>query len=407
MNRGTMPQPGSWPGASCAEKPAREAGAASPGPARAAAREGGKAAAGGQPRTAVRCSAEHEEDMYRDADEIEKEKELLIHERGLSALEDVLRRRPVRGVPRPRCSVLREVSAGALFLLLPLHTIHFGRRGLPEARLSVAPEMDIMDYCKKEWRGNTQKATCMKKGYEEVSQKFTSIRRVRGDNYCALRATLFQAMSQPAALPSWLQDPELTLLPEKLISKYNWIKQWKLGLKFEGKSEDLVDKIKESLTLLRKKWAGLAELRTAEARQIACDELFTNEEEEYSLYEAVKFLMLNRAIELYDDKEKGKEVPFFSVLLFARDTSNDPGQLLRNHLNQVGHTGGLEQVEMFLLAYAVRHTIRVYRLSKYSTEEFITVYPTDPPTDWPVVTLIAEDDRHYNIPVRVCEETSL
>ncbi|XP_062939571.1 ubiquitin thioesterase otulin isoform X3 [Cynocephalus volans] len=239
MSRGIMPQPGAWPGASCAETPARE---------------GGKAAAGEQPRPAVRCPVEHEEDMYRAADEIEKEKELLIHERGAS-----------------------------------------------ELRLSVAPEMDIMDYCKKEWRGNTQKAACMKKGYEEVSQKFTSIRRVRGDNYCALRATLFQAMSQPAELPAWLQDPELTL------------------------------------------WAGLAEMRTAEARQIACDELFTNEEEEYSLYEAVKFLMLNRAIELYDDKEKGKEVPFFSVLLFARDTSNDPGQLLKNHLNQVGHTGGLEQ----------------------------------------------------------------
>ncbi|KAI5938834.1 ubiquitin thioesterase otulin isoform X1 [Manis javanica] len=360
MSRGTMPQPGAWPGASGAEQLTREAGAASPGPSRAAAREGGKAAAGGQPRAAVRCPAEHEEDMYRDADEIEKEKELLIHER---------------------------VSS--------------------EPRLSVAPEMDIMDYCKKEWRGNTQKAICMKKGYEEVSQKFTSIRRVRGDNYCALRATLFQAMSQQAVPPPWLQDPELMLLPEKLISKYNWIKQWKLGLKFEGKSEDLVDRIKKSLTLLRKKWAGLAELNSAEARQMACDELFSNEEEEYSLYEAVKFLMLNRAIELYDDKEKGKEVPFFSVLLFARDTSSDPGQLLKNHLNQVGHTGGLEQVEMFLLAYAVSHTIQVYRLSKYSTEEFITVYPTDPPMGWPVVTLIAEDDRHYNIPVRVCEETSL
>ncbi|KAK2117642.1 hypothetical protein P7K49_004528 [Saguinus oedipus] len=484
-----------------------------------------------------------EEDMYRAADEIEKEKELLIHERGASAWYLACSSHwspPYRG---PR------------------------QNGNSEPRLSVAPEMDIMDYCKKEWRGNTQKATCMKKyldtqdrgglhcahslmripllslcecrGYEEVSQKFTSIRRVRGDNYCALRATLFQAMSQAAGLPPWLQDPELTLsmlygsqslclaaarssdlhsnygdglawlknvgqhfgsyeepnsevihlcpaqfydfspdtpglleeshflcchqsdwvsaclsnadsadnqretkykysrnkkretsiLPEKLISKYNWIRQWKLGLKFDGKNEDLVDKIKESLTLLRKKkklnkefvwykvyrfksgklnvWAGLAEMRTAEARQIACDELFTNEEEEYSLYEAVKFLMLNRAIELYNDKEKGKEVPFFSVLLFARDTSNDPGQLLRNHLNQVGHTGGLEQVEMFLLAYAVRHTIQVYRLSKYNTEEFITVYPTDPPKDWPVVTLIAEDDRHYNIPVRVCEETSL
>ncbi|XP_037654804.1 ubiquitin thioesterase otulin isoform X2 [Choloepus didactylus] len=318
MSRGAMPQPGSWPGARCAEKLAREARAASPGPARAAAREGGKAVAAGQPRPAKQCPAEHEEDMYRAADEIEKEKELLIHERGSS-----------------------------------------------EPRLSVAPEMDIMDYCKKEWRGNTQKAICMKKGYEEVSQRFTSIRRVRGDNYCALRATLFQAMSQPAKLPSWLQDPKLVL------------------------------------------WASLAEMRPAEARQTACDELFTNEEEEYSLYEAIKFLMLNRAIELYDDKEKGKDVPFFSVLLFARDTSNDPGQLLRNHLNQVGHTGGLEQVEMFLLAYAVCHTIQVYRLSKYDTEEFITVYPSDPPEDWPVVTLIAEDDRHYNIPVRVCEETSL
>ncbi|XP_052618766.1 ubiquitin thioesterase otulin-like [Peromyscus californicus insignis] len=313
MCRGTMPQPGAWPGASWAKTQ-------------------GKVTTGGQPRAAMRCPAEHEEDMYHAADEIEKEKELLIHERGIS-----------------------------------------------EPRLSVAPQMDIMDYCKNEWRGNTQKATCMKKGYEEVSQKFTSIRRVRGDNYCALRATMFQAMSQLAELPLWLQDPELTLLPEKLINKHSWIKQWKLGLRFDRKNEDLVERLKESLALLRKKWASLAEMKTTEARQLACDELFTNEEEEYSLYEAVKFLMLNRAIELYEDKEKGKEVPFFSVLLFARGTSNDPGQLLRNHLNQVGHTGGLEQVEMFFLAYAVRHTIQGYRLSKYNTEEFITVYPTDPP----------------------------
>lgn len=111
-------------------------------------------------------------------------------------------------------------------------------------------------------------------------------------------------------------------------------------------------------------WARLAELRTAEARQIACDELFTNEEEEYSLYEAVKFLMLHRAIELYDDKEKGEDVPFFSVLLFARDTSSDPRQLLRNHLNQVGHTGGLEQVSYTFAYYPQTPalTIRHYRI---------------------------------------------
>ncbi|XP_068957520.1 ubiquitin thioesterase otulin isoform X2 [Petaurus breviceps papuanus] len=316
MSQGAMPQPGGWPGAGGPEGPSLEAEPAPLGRGKAAEREDSPAgpAAPGDPGSGhvPGYSGEQEEDMYRAEDEIEKEKELLVRERGLS-----------------------------------------------EPKLSVAPEMDIMDYCKKEWRGNTQMAKRMKK------------------------------------------------LPEELISRYNWIKQWKLGLKFDGKGEDLGDKIKESLALLRKKWAGLTAMKTAEERQVACDELFRNEEEEYSLYEAVKFLMLSKAIQLYNDKEKGKEVPFFSVLLFARDTSGDPAQLLRNHLNQVGHSGGLEQVEMFLLAYAVHHTIQVYRLSKYNTEEFITSYPTDPPKDWPVVTLIAEDDRHYNIPVRVCEETSL
>ena len=86
------------------------------------------------------------------------------------------------------------------------------------------------------------------------------------------------------------------------------------------------------VTTLSLQWVSLAAMRTAEARQTACDELFTNEEEEYSLYEAVKFLMLNRAIELYDDKEKGKDVPFFSVLLFARDTSNDPEPVSYTHI---------------------------------------------------------------------------
>lgn len=62
---------------------------------------------------------------------------------------------------------------------------------------------------------------------------------------------------------------------------------------------------------------------------------------------------------------------------------------------------------MFLLAYTLQHTIQVYRLYKHSTDEFITLYPNDPDQAWPTVTLITEDDRHYNIPVRLCEETSL
>lgn len=57
------------------------------------------------------------------------------------------------------------------------------------------------------------------------------------------------------------------------------------------------------------------------------------------------------------------------------------------------------QVEMFLLGYALQCTIQVYRLYKADTEEFVTYYPDDHKDDWPLVCLITEDDRHYNVPV--------
>lgn len=59
----------------------------------------------------------------------------------------------------------------------------------------------------------------------------------------------------------------------------------------------------------------------------------------------------------------------------------------------------LLQVEMFLLGYALQQTIKVYRLYKADTEEFITYYPDDHKQDWPCVCLVTEDDRHYNVPV--------
>ncbi|NXL91040.1 OTUL thioesterase, partial [Alectura lathami] len=274
-------------------------------------------------------------------------------------------------------------------------------------KLSVAPEMDIMEYCGREWRGNTPVARRMRKGYEAVAQKFASIRRVRGDNYCALRATLFQALSQATQLPSWMQSEDFTLLPGNLLSKYDWIKQWQQKQKPTRKIGEISAEIKGHLMLLRKKWKYISDIKGAAEKQEACDKLFRSEEEEYSLYEALKFLMLNTAIELYDSEKSGRRVPVFSWLLFARDTSSNPCQLMLNHLNQIGHSGGLEQVEMFLLAYALQHAIQAYRLYKYGTDEFVTLYPSDPEEDWPVVTLITEDDRHYNVPVRMCQETVL
>ncbi|NXW85421.1 OTUL thioesterase, partial [Alopecoenas beccarii] len=155
--------------------------------------------------SAMESSEDSEEDMYRDAEEIEREKVLLC------------------------------------------------KTSSSENKLSVAPEMDIMEYCRKEWRGNTPVAKKMRKGYEAVAQKFVSIRTVRGDNYCALRATLFQALSQATQLPSWLQSEDFTVLPEKLLSEYDWIKEWQLKQKLGSKMGEISDEIKEYLILLRKK----------------------------------------------------------------------------------------------------------------------------------------------------------
>lgn len=64
------------------------------------------------------------------------------------------------------------------------------------------------------------------------------------------------------------------------------------------------------------------------------------------IMEAVKLHMMVAALELHEANSKGQDVPFFSVLMFARDTSETPLDFMNNHLVQVGDTGGLEQVPM-------------------------------------------------------------
>ena len=49
-------------------------------------------------------------------------------------------------------------------------------------------------------------------GYAVLSQSFGCIRRVRGDNYCALRATLYQVLMNTTQLPEWLQQQSFLLV---------------------------------------------------------------------------------------------------------------------------------------------------------------------------------------------------
>jgi ubiquitin thioesterase otulin len=64
------------------------------------------------------------------------------------------------------------------------------------------------------------------------------------------------------------------------------------------------------------------------------------------LVEAVKLHMLQCAMELHRGNSSGSDdVPLFAMLMFARDTSETPKDLMNNHLREVGNSGGLEQVK--------------------------------------------------------------
>lgn len=62
------------------------------------------------------------------------------------------------------------------------------------------------------------------------------------------------------------------------------------------------------------------------------------------MMEALKLHMMATVLQLHKDYTEGKDVPLFSVLMFARDTSEVPLDFMNNHLLKVGDTGGLEQV---------------------------------------------------------------
>ncbi|XP_042630965.1 ubiquitin thioesterase otulin-like isoform X3 [Cyprinus carpio] len=261
-----------------------------------------------------------------------------------------------------------------------------------ETQSSVSAAEDLQTYSEREWKGNTTKSLLIRKGYEAIASEF-NLRKVRGDNYCALRAVLFQVLSQSKQLPAWLHDSDISKWPKEMHSDQDFITEWQFP--FET-SKSKVQHLEQCLELLTNKWQEAVQSKSLEERERMCQQVFRGHDEEYELLEALKFLMLRTAVQLHSDMEKGSDVPEFCWLLFARDSSKCPKTFLTNHLRHVGFSGGLEQVEMCLLGYSLQETIRVVRLYKCDTEEFITYYPNDHKNASPLC-LLTEDDRHYNV----------
>ncbi|KAJ0059741.1 hypothetical protein NL108_011240, partial [Boleophthalmus pectinirostris] len=183
-------------------------------------------------------------------------------------------------------------------------------------------------------------------GYKDMSHKFSSLRRVRGDNYCALRATLYQVLCHATQMPQWLQEDNITMLAKDLeAQEEGLISHWIFPgecLRGDG-TGDAAQQLQSYMELLQKKWQAAVDCASPGDRQQLCEQWFQGGEEELGLLEALKLLMLARAVELHGAIQKGEDTPLFCWLLFARDSSDCPRSFLVNHLSHVGLSAGMEQ----------------------------------------------------------------
>lgn len=140
-------------------------------------------------------------------------------------------------------------------------------------------------------------------------------------------------------------------------------------------------------------------MRDHHKRGSMCNSLFSDAILECKLYEALKFLMLYQVTEAYEQMKTNKVIPSLFRLLFSRESSPDPLSFMMNHLNSIGDTCGLDQIDMFILGYSLQVKIKVFRLFKFNSRDFAVCYPEEPLREWPEISLLTENGHHYHIPV--------
>lgn len=274
-----------------------------------------------------------------------------------------------------------------------------------DAVVSIGEAISILEYADMEWKGQTEKAETMKKGYHSVPDLFLCdrLRRVRGDNYCALRSTLYQVLTAGHRVTHrW---PGLISIVDRLhtlnADPASGLEHWSFGNRFRWKGEEdkfsLICKCVLSLYAVIEEISAMSTVQEREARTLSI--LNSSESFDAQLMEGMKLMMLFRVSDLQREIAEGMDMPTFAWLLFARDTSETVVDFVKNHLNCVGDSAGVDQVEMCLLGHCLGVKLRVARLDHYGQQEFDVYFPDEAPDDWPSICLLAEDDRHYNVPV--------
>ncbi|XP_060083004.1 uncharacterized protein LOC132562281 [Ylistrum balloti] len=270
------------------------------------------------------------------------------------------------------------------------------------SQVQVGEHVNMLEYAEQEWRGETEKAITIKQAYTEV---FTvtncqSLQQIRGDNYCGIRGCVFQCLCDMLSLRGmWGSlDDTLSTLERTFTDPASNLSNWN----FAGRlaPQEPLSQMKACLTYLFSKFEDVEQMSLYEERRLWAMSLLNSDPAgDVMLMEGVKLLMLLEGVRLYNKSQTGADVPLFVWLLFARDTSDTPAKFVTNHLNCVGATAGLEQVEMFLLGHVLGVRICVFRLSQFGQDDFVSYYPDNDDNQQPIISLLAEDDRHYNVPV--------
>ncbi|CAB3386197.1 Hypothetical predicted protein [Cloeon dipterum] len=267
----------------------------------------------------------------------------------------------------------------------------------PPLQPNIGDREQILEYALREWHGNTLKAQRMLKGYSEVSGVVGKqyIRRIRGDNYCAVRAALFQCLSTNLPVPKG--DATFAALAKAVGSGSSWIQDWQFAGRLPYRGNNVLHGMKQCLDSLDNVSTLLSE--TTNRESLLVNMLNANASLDLHLLEAVKLHMMATALKIHEQSVTcPDELPLFAMLMFARDTSENPRDFMNNHLQVVGNSGGLEQVEMFLLSHTLRVNIKVVRPNSFGTEDFVCSFGKEETTpSEPSIVLIAEDDRHYNV----------
>jgi ubiquitin thioesterase otulin len=276
-------------------------------------------------------------------------------------------------------------------------------KGLP----SVGNKIKIEEYVAQEWTGFTPRAEKMKKGYSAIEQAgYKNIQQIRGDNYCGLRASLYQALRLGIAFPSIKETLELLKKEMHGLLNWNFANQKRLIEELNervGSDQNTQYGMFERMKFVLEKF----EEKTASFQNLAKDEreseayrLLNSKEGDVIFKEALKLHMMAGFLRLYQMKENNQEIPEFAYTMFAYEETETPQKFMINSLNLAGDTAGLLQQEMCLLAHILSTSIKVFRPGSYGDQwDFINTFPVakeNQDISKPLI-LVSEDNRHYNV----------